>query len=149
MLTLPTQSPRLPGYFSGLRPSRPPHLKSSFHHIPWASNIKAEGLRKDLKETTQGLRVCPKRRASDIQSCPHPNQIHSNLILTPTSTHSFSSSMELQPTLKEFCVAKSKIMSLLSRVVLVASNTWTKSTQDKWMGTEKWNPGKADSRGEG
>ncbi|KAL0608890.1 hypothetical protein AAY473_021174 [Plecturocebus cupreus] len=38
-------------------------------------------------------------------------------------------SMESDPTLKAFCSAKFKIISLLSRVVLVASNTCEKSTQ--------------------
>lgn len=106
-----------------------PSFKNSSYHIPKASDIQAKGLRKDLKENTQGLGVCPERRESDTQSCPHPPGSNRSACPSqlPTSTHPLSSSMESEPTLKEFSSAKFKIMSLRSLVVFVASNTWEES----------------------
>lgn len=58
--------------------------------------------------------------------------------------------MESDPTLKEFSLAKFKIMSLLSLVVLVASNTWEERPQGKMSREQKWNSTKVDpSWGEG
>lgn len=47
-------------------------FRSSSYHIPQASDIQAKGLRKDLKENTQGVGVFPKRSKADSQSSPHP-----------------------------------------------------------------------------
>ena len=55
----------------------------------------------------------------------------------------------MKSTLKEFSSAKFKIKSLLSRVVLVASNTWEESPRGRGMGTKKQNPTEVDPRRSG
>lgn len=74
-------------------PSRPLHLKTDLAISP-SSKIHrlTKDQRKDLKENTQGLGICPKRTDSDIQilSSAESEVLHSCLsTLLPTSTPLF------------------------------------------------------------
>lgn len=128
-----TQLPHPPGFSFMTVPSRPVHLKITLTTSPGPQTYRLKGLRKYLQENTQGLWACPKRIESFTQSwprSPEPNRSACSFQL-PTSTRPLSFDVEPDPTLKEFSSAKFKIMSLLSLVVLVASNTWEERPQGK------------------
>lgn len=105
-------------------------FKNSSSHLPRVSDIQAKGLRKDQKENTQELGLFPKKRKGKAnQVLIHQSQ--RDLHVPPDSPPPLIPAGSQIPTLKEFSLAKFKIMSLLSLVVLVASNTWEERPQSR------------------